>query len=84
MDDLLITLRETNRRLGRLVDDSTQRIVASSADPLGMRTMYGALSGDLSASDGLEALRAALRADGLDDDQISGIESLYLTAIVGV
>lgn len=81
--ELLHTLRRTNDRLKSMVHASIQRILEGSEDPVAMDTAYAALRGEASATEGVDALRNALVADGIDADARRQIEALYLNALVG-
>jgi hypothetical protein len=76
-------LKRTDERLKALVQQTMERVLTGSADREAMELAYAALRGEAGASEGLDALRSALRADGLDDASISHIETLYLNVLVG-
>lgn len=82
-DEMIGALRRTDERLRALVTQTMDRVLAGSADRRSMELAYAALRGEASAADGLDALRVALQADGLDDGTISHIEGLYLNVLVG-
>lgn len=82
--EMVDTLRRTNERLRVLVEQTMQRVLDASADRTAMEEAYAALRGERTAAQGLDALRRALAADGLDDATISHLEGLYLNALMGV
>lgn len=82
--ELLGTLRRTNERLEAMVQASIERILVGSEDRSAMETAYAALRGEATAAQGVEALRVALTADGIEIHLIDQVEALYLNALVGV
>ena len=75
-------LRRISDRMRSINEQTSQRIVASSAQPDLMARAYGAINGDVPGSEGMSALRAALRADGVAEDQIDAIDALYVRCLL--
>lgn len=75
-------LRQIEQRLRAINQRASDRIVASSREPAAMATAYAALSGGASGADGMAALRTALRADGVTEDQIDAIDALYVRCLL--
>lgn len=84
VDEVLGTLRETDRRLRSLAEASTERVLDGSADRYSMAIAYDAIRGDVPLGEGIEALRNALAADGIDDSTIDMLEGLFLNAAMAV
>lgn len=83
-DDVVETLRTADRRLSRVASQSTERVLAGSADPASMSQVYAAIRGEATVADGLDALRRSLAADGIDEQMFGQIEGLFLNAALGV
>jgi hypothetical protein len=83
-EEIAVTLRRTNDRLRELVGQTMTRVLDGSADRESMEEAYAALRGEIGAAAGVDALRRALAADGMDTPTISHIEALYMNALMGV
>lgn len=75
-------LRRVTERIRSINEQVSQRLVASSSEPGLMAQAYAAINGEASGADGMNALRAALRADGIADDQIEAIDALYVRCLL--
>ena len=84
VEEIAGTLRRTNDRLRDLVGQTMTRMLDGSADRESMEEAYAALRGETGAAAGVDALRRALAADGMDAATISHIEALYMNALMGV
>lgn len=76
------TLRSIDRRLRQVTAAGIGRVIEASTDPTSMRTAYAALNDPGGSTDGRAALRTALLADGLGEEQISEIDALYVRCLV--
>lgn len=63
--------------------DTQARLVATSSNPALMERAFRALEPGEDALAGREALRLALRSDGVADDLIVAIDALYVRCAVG-
>ncbi len=75
-------LRRISDRMRSINEGVSQRIVATSNAPDLMATAYAAINGDVSGSDGMAALRAALLADGVAEEHIDAIDALYVRCLL--
>ncbi len=75
-------LRRISDRMRSINDGVSQRIVASSRPPEMMATAYAAIKGHVSGSEGMAALRSALLAEGIAEEQIDAIDALYVRCLL--
>ena len=75
-------LRRISDRLRSINESASQRLVASSSAPDLMKKAYAAISGEVSGSEGMSALRAALRADGVAEEHLDAIDALYVRCLL--
>jgi hypothetical protein len=75
-------LRGVERQLRAVNQRTSARIVAASKEPEAMAMAYAALNGEVSGSDGMAALRSALRADGVPEEQIDAIDAMYVRCLL--
>jgi hypothetical protein len=75
-------LQRISMRLRSINDQVSQRLVATSKEPGLMETAYAAIRGEVSGSDGMSALRAALIADGIAEEHLDEIEALYVGCLL--
>jgi hypothetical protein len=75
-------LQRISERMRSINQRTSQRLTSSSNAPDQMATAYSAINGEVSGADGMAALRAALRADGVPDEQIDAIDALYVRCLL--
>ena len=75
-------LRRVSDRMKAINQQVSARLVSTSAEPDLMAKAYAAISGQISGSDGMAALREALRADGVSDEHIDTIDALYVRCLL--
>lgn len=83
LTEITVTLRSADDRLRALARRSMRRVLDGSADRQAMEEADSGRRGEVGAA-GVDALRRALRAEGMDDATVSRIEGLYLNAMMGV
>lgn len=81
--EIVVDLRQMNDEITRLARDAVSRTIAGAALPEAYHLAYQALSGQVSAVEGMGSLREALLADDIDETAIAAIEGLYLKVLVG-
>ncbi len=75
-------LERISDRMRSINDQVSQRLVATSNEPGLMETAYAAIRGEAPGSAGLNALRAALIADGIAEEHVDAIEALYVGCLL--
>jgi hypothetical protein len=81
-DEQVAQLRRIDSRMRAINEETVRRLVTTASDPASMARAYAAIDGDASGEDGRLSLRAALEADGLSDEQIDGIDALYVRCLL--
>lgn len=75
-------LRHISQRMRSVNVQMSQRIAATSNEPGLMETVYAAIRGEVSGSEGMAALRAAMIADGVSEEHLDTIEALYVSCLL--
>jgi hypothetical protein len=75
-------LRQISGRIRSVNEQVSQRLVATSSAPDLMAKAYAAINGEVSGSEGMSALRAALKADGVADEHLDAIDALYVRCLL--
>ena len=80
--DHIAELRRISDRMRSINERASERLVSTSAQPESMARAYAAINGELSGAEGMEALRSALLADGVPEEQIDVIDALYVRCLL--
>lgn len=80
--DNLAQLRQISDRMTAINSEVSQRVIATSAEPNLMAQAYDAIRGEGSGANGMAALRLALLADGVAEEEIDAIGALYVRCLL--